>query len=149
MKMNEYKIQTLRVCEDPAPTLDSASVVLEAWKNHVTSAQWFDPMKEALVVFTLTTKLKCSGFNLISLGSINETVANPREIFRPAIMSASYAIILAHNHPSGDPAPSEADRRLTRRIVEAGEILRISMTDHVIIGSGETPHFSFREAGLI
>ena len=88
----------------------------------------------------------------ISHGSLNESVAHPREIFRPAITYAAYALILVHNHPSGDPAPSDADLRLTRRLNEAAELLQIRFLDHVIIGSadnGRRPYFSFREAGVI
>ncbi len=86
------------------------------------------------------------------IGSLNEAVAHPREIFRAAVVASAYGIILMHNHPSGDPAPSEADKRLTRRIKEAGELLRICLTDHVIAGTtegGRQPHFSFRENGMI
>ncbi len=88
----------------------------------------------------------------VSRGSLNESIAHPREIFRPAIAKGAYAIAVAHNHPSGDPQPSEADRRLTRRLAEAGTLLQIPLVDHVIIGSqrGDSPaYFSFREAGLI
>jgi len=88
----------------------------------------------------------------VSRGSLNESIAHPREIFRPAIAKGAYAIAVAHNHPSGDPQPSEADRRLTRRLAEAGTLLQIPLVDHVIIGAqrGDNPaYFSFREAGLI
>jgi len=88
----------------------------------------------------------------ISRGSLNESIAHPREIFRPAIAKGAYAVAVAHNHPSGDPQPSEADRRLTRRLAEAGTLLQIPLVDHVIIGAkrGEhSPYFSFREAGLL
>ncbi|HWY76729.1 MAG TPA: JAB domain-containing protein, partial [Verrucomicrobiae bacterium] len=88
----------------------------------------------------------------ITKGSINESLAYPRDIFRPVIGRSAYAFVLAHNHPSGDPAPSEADIRLTRRLGEGARILQINMVDHVIVGQSfdDRPgYFSFKEAGMI
>jgi DNA repair protein RadC len=85
-------------------------------------------------------------------GSLNESLAHPREIFRAAIVHSAYALVVAHNHPSGDPSPSEADIRLTRRLSEAARILQIQFVDHVIVGSmmqGKSPYFSFKEGGLL
>lgn len=86
------------------------------------------------------------------MGSLNESIAHPREIFRPAIAAAAYAVIVVHNHPSGDPAPSTADHSLTRRLADAAELLQIKLLDHVIIGApadGREPYFSFKEAGVL
>ncbi|MEI7962213.1 MAG: DNA repair protein RadC [Verrucomicrobiota bacterium] len=107
---------------------------------------------ELLKVLLLDTRHGLLEEREVSRGSLNESIAHPREIFRPAIAKGAYAIAVVHNHPSGDPQPSEADRRLTRRLVEAGTLLQIPLVDHVIIGAkrGELPpYFSFREAGLI
>ncbi|MDB6148819.1 MAG: repair protein RadC [Chthoniobacter sp.] len=108
--------------------------------------------RESLRVVLLDTKLQLLRVEEISLGSINESVAHPREIFRPALIHSAYALIVVHNHPSGDPAPSEADRRLTVRLSEAAQLLQIRFLDHVIIGTpdnGRTPWFSFRAAGIL
>ena len=107
---------------------------------------------ETLRVLLLDTRHGLLDDREVSRGSLNESIAHPREIFRPAIAAGAYAIAVAHNHPSGDPQPSEADRRLTRRLAEVGTLLQIPLVDHVIIGAkrGEqSPYFSFREAGLI
>ncbi len=107
---------------------------------------------ESLRVLLLDTRHGLLEESEVSRGSLNESIAHPREIFRPAIAKGAYAIAVAHNHPSGDPQPSEADRRLTRRLAEAGTLLQIPLVDHVIIGAkrGDSPaYFSFREAGLI
>jgi DNA repair protein RadC len=83
---------------------------------------------------------------------VSEAIAQPREIYRATILAGAYAHVLIHNQPSGDPAPSEADRRLTRKIHETGQIMEISLLDHVIVGVPEAdcaPYFSFREAGLL
>jgi len=88
----------------------------------------------------------------ISTGSVNETVAHPREILRPAVTHSAHAFILVHNHPSGDPTPSAADRQITRRISEAAAVFQIKFNDHIIIGhpqNGNAPYFSFREAGIL
>jgi DNA repair protein RadC len=70
----------------------------------------------------------------ITKGTLNDSLAHPREIFRAVISDSAYAFVLAHNHPNGDPAPSECDIRLTRRLAECAQILQINMLDHVIIG---------------
>ena len=108
--------------------------------------------RERLVALLLDTKNRLIRIENISVGSLNEVVAHPREILKPAVIHSAHGFILVHNHPSGDPQPSAADRQLTRRLNEAADTLRISLFDHVIIGQendrGE-PYFSFREAGLL
>lgn len=108
--------------------------------------------KESLRIILLDTRYHLLRIEEISLGSVNESIAHPREIFRPALIYSAYAIIVAHNHPSGDPSPSEADHRLTRRLAEAAQLLQINLLDHIIIGSPDnnrTPYFSFKEAGVL
>lgn len=88
----------------------------------------------------------------ISQGSLNESIAHPREIIRPALLASAYGIILVHNHPSGDPTPSQADKKLTTRINEACDLLQVHLVDHIIVGSASNHsagYFSFRESGLI
>ncbi len=108
--------------------------------------------KESLRVLLLNTRYRLIEAQEISLGSINESIAHPREVFRPALLASAYAIIVVHNHPSGDPTPSSTDHSLTRRLAEAAELLQIKLLDHVIIGSpadGRAPYFSFKEAGVL
>ena len=108
--------------------------------------------RESLRVVLLDTKLQHMRTEEVSHGSLNESTAHPREIFRPALIYAAYAIIVVHNHPSGDPAPSDADRRLTTRLAEVARLLQITLFDHVIIGTGDNgrrPYFSFREMGML
>ena len=88
----------------------------------------------------------------VTKGTVNESLAHPREIFKPAIVHSAYAFFVVHNHPSGDPSPSEADIRLTRRLSEGSRLLQIQMLDHVIVGTpaaGQPGYFSFKEAGVI
>lgn len=108
--------------------------------------------QESLRIVLLDTKLRLMRVEEVSLGTLNETSAHPREIFRPALIHAAYAIVVVHNHPSGDPTPSDADRRLTVRLCEIGRLMQITLLDHIIIGSsdgGRLPWFSFREVGAI
>jgi DNA repair protein RadC len=108
--------------------------------------------QEVLRVILLDTRYRHLSTVEITKGSINESLAYPRDIFRPVIGRSAYAFVLAHNHPSGDPAPSEADIRLTRRLGEGARILQINMVDHVIVGQSfdDRPgYFSFKEAGMI
>lgn len=107
---------------------------------------------EMIRVLMLDARLRFAAQRDISIGTVNETIAHPREIFAPVIRRSAYAMALVHNHPSGDPAPSEADRRLTRRLADAAALLQIRFLDHVIVGlaaPGRAPFFSFRAAGLL
>ncbi|MDQ2868800.1 MAG: DNA repair protein RadC [Verrucomicrobiota bacterium] len=108
--------------------------------------------KETLRVVLLDTRYRLLGTEEISLGSVNESIAHPREIFRPAFLMSAYAIIVVHNHPSGDPAPSASDHSLTRRLAEVAELTQIRLLDHVIIGApaeDRAAYFSFKEAGVL
>ena len=108
--------------------------------------------RESLRVVLLNTRFHLLRVEEVSLGSANESIAHPREVFRPAIIYSAYAVIVAHNHPSGDPSPSQADHSLTRRLREAAELLQIRLLDHIIIGApaeGRQPYFSFKEAGVL
>ena len=108
--------------------------------------------QESLRTLLLDTRYQLIRIEEISLGSLSESIAHPREIFRPAIIYSAYAMIVVHNHPSGDPSPSEADHRLTRRLAEAAQLLQINLLDHIVIGSpdnGRCPYFSFKEAGVL
>ena len=90
--------------------------------------------RENLIVLMLNSKNKVVGINTVSVGSLDGSPAHPREIFKPAILSNAARIILAHNHPSGDTTPSEADIGITNRINNAGKTLGIPMLDHIIVG---------------
>ena len=102
--------------------------------------------REHLVVIMLDTRNAVIGVNTVSVGSLNAGLVVPREIFKPAILSSAAAIVLAHNHPSGDPAPSPEDIRMTQVNCTLGKMLDIAVLDHVIIGDGSR-FYSLKEAG--
>ena len=105
--------------------------------------------QEAFTVITLNTKNRVIDRHLVTLGLINASLVDARSVFCPAILDRAAAVILAHNHPSGDCTPSAEDIRITRQLVEAGKILDVPVLDHVVIGRGERPFLSLREAGLV
>ena len=108
--------------------------------------------QEQVVVAVVDTRLRHIGTNVVSVGSVSESTAHPREILRPVITRGAHGFILIHNHPSGDPSPSRADEAVTRRLIEAASLMQVHFLDHVIIGRpqpGRAPYYSFREAGLV
>jgi DNA repair protein RadC len=108
--------------------------------------------KESLRVILLDTRYHLIRVEEVSIGSVNESIAHPRDVFRPAVVSSAYAVIVVHNHPSGDSSPSQTDHSLTRRLAEAAELLQIKLLDHIIIGAPTKEgagYFSFKEAGVL
>jgi DNA repair protein RadC len=92
--------------------------------------------REACAAAYLDTKHRVLGVELVSLGSIDHTFMAPRELFRGALLANASALIVAHSHPSGDPEPSEDDRTLTRRLVRAGELVGVTVLDHLVMAVG-------------
>ena len=148
-RLGHFRVQ--RVGERPPvdSKLDSPEAVVAAWHEHVAASPWYDPEKEHMIVFVLNTRYNLKGWSLVSIGTVNESLAHPREILRPVLVAAGFAFIIAHNHPSGDPSPSDTDRNLTKRVREGSALLNVRMLDHVVIGGGRASHFSFKEAGII
>lgn len=108
---------------------------------------------ESVRVMVLNSRREMIVVEEVTKGILNESLIHPREVYRHALTHQGFGIILAHNHPSGDPTPSVADHEMTRQILEAGKILGIPLLDHVIIGNSHLPqkssHFSFHDAGYI
>lgn len=103
--------------------------------------------REHFFTVLLNTKNHCLGIEEVSVGSLNSSIVHPREVFRAAIKRSAAALIIAHNHPSGDCTPSREDMEVTRRLTEAGRLLGIDVLDHVIFGDGVI--LSFKEKGLM
>lgn len=100
------------------------------------------------MVLLLDTQNQIIGIHTVTIGTLDAALVHPREIFKPAILANAASVILAHNHPSGDPTPSAEDRTVTRQVVAAGTTLGIEVLDHVIVGEPHRYH-SFRECGLM
>lgn len=103
--------------------------------------------REHFKAILLDPRNKVIGVNTVSIGSLNASLVHPREVFKPAILTNAASIILVHNHPSGNPEPSDADIEVTKQINEAGKILGIELLDHIIIGRGKYESLSDRISG--
>lgn len=103
--------------------------------------------KEHFLALYLNTRNQLLQKEFVSVGTLNASLVHPREVFEPALRLSAASVILVHNHPSGDPTPSEEDRRMTRRLVEAGELLGLEVLDHVVVSASR--HYSFQENGEI
>ena len=102
--------------------------------------------KEHFIALHLDGKNRIACLDRVSVGSLNQSIVHPRELFKTALLSSAAAILLIHNHPTGDPTPSSEDLEVTRRIKEAGDLLGIKVLDHIIIGDS---YLSYAEQGLI
>ncbi|MBJ6799752.1 JAB domain-containing protein [Geomonas propionica] len=105
-----------------------------------------EPREQFLALY-LDAKNRIICFDRVSIGSLNQTIVHPREVFQTAMLSSAAALLLIHNHPSGDPEPSPEDIGITKRLKECGDLLGINILDHVVIG--EDGYVSFVEHGLL
>ena len=113
----------------------------------VLEAELSELAYERFVALALNTKNHLTAVLPVSSGSLNASIVHPRELFQRAILANAASIIVCHNHPSGDPTPSPEDTALTRKLVEAGQLVDIPILDHVILGYGK--YSSFKEMGLL
>jgi len=103
--------------------------------------------KEHFIALYLNARNQLVYKETISMGTLNANLVHPREVFEPALKHSAAGIMVAHNHPSGDPKPSEDDLEITKRLVEAGKMMGVELLDHVIIATSN--HFSFKEERLM
>ena len=140
-----YELKVVRERRQGYGTLKrvrSAQDVYEAFRER------FEPLdREQFVVVLLDGKNRVLGFNVVSTGSLTAALVHPREVFKPAILANAAAVILVHNHPSGDPEPSAEDRAITDRLKHVGELLGIRVLDHLVVG--EARYISFAEQQLL
>jgi DNA repair protein RadC len=101
--------------------------------------------REHFLVLLLNARHEVMASETVSIGSLNASIVHPREVFKPAILASAASIVLVHNHPSGDPEPSEEDLSITKRLVEVGDLLGIGVLDHVLIASRGTVSFRARQ----
>ena len=129
------------------PILDTPEKIVALLREECRASQ-----VEVFLVILLNARRRLISVEKVSQGTVDATVAHAREVFRTAITSNASAIILAHNHPSGDPTPSDADIRVTRDLIRAGQVLHLEVLDHVIVGrpgvAGGREYVSLRELGL-
>lgn len=134
----EYKVTALRECPTPdaLQLCDTPDKAADYWKLHIATHPHFDPECECLAVLLLNTRRRIKGHQLVTIGTQDTLLVHSREVFRLAVTTAAHALIIMHCHPSGDSSPSQADINVTRDLVRAGQILKIEILDHVIVGAG-------------
>jgi len=137
----ELSKRALEVNDTNLPTIESTKDAIA----QLTDLQ--NLKKEHFITLYINARHKLIHKELISVGTLTANLVHPREVFEPAMVRAAIEIIVAHNHPSGDPAPSSADLEITKRLVEAGKILGIKVLNHIIITKEH--YFSFQDKGLI
>jgi len=137
----EFKVVALRDCPVPEQMkiCEEPQQVADYWRMHIATHQYFNPDCECFVVLLLNTRRRVKGHHLVSIGTMDTILVHPREVFSVAVAMKAAFIVLIHNHPSGDPTPSEADIKVTRDLIRAGQLMKIEITDHVIMGN---PNFS-------
>jgi DNA repair protein RadC len=143
----EYRVVALRDCPTPESMqlCDTPEKVVEYWRLHIATSPYLNPECECFVVLLVNTRRRVKGHHLVSIGLLDTILVHPREVFRAAIIANAAAVVLAHNHPSGEAAPSEADIKVTRDLIRAGQLLKIEVLDHVIVGVNQ--HVSLRTLG--
>lgn len=133
----EFKLVALRECATAKLTCDTPEIVDTYWREQITQHPAYNPMVENFFVIFVNTRRRVIGHMHVSTGTLDTILVHPREVFRGAIIANAAAIIVGHNHPSGDSSPSEADIKVTRDLIRAGQLLKIEVLDHVINGSKE------------
>ena len=136
----EYKLTALRDCPLPEELAECNCPKKAAayWRQHIVNHPGYNPDAECLAVLLLNTRKRVKGHLIVSTGTLDTLLVHPREVFRAAIIAAAAGVVIMHNHPSGDPIPSEADVRFTHDLIRAGQLLKIPIVDHVVVGAGES-----------
>ena len=145
----EFKVMSLRECPIPSEMLvcETPRQVVDYWRLHIATAPHFNPECECMAVLMLNTRKRVKGHQLLSIGTMDTILVHPREVFRCAIIAAAAVIVVIHNHPSGEATPSDADIKVTRDLIRAGQLLKIELIDHVVVGNQN--HSSLRELGYM
>jgi DNA repair protein RadC len=149
MPINSINIYTLKQVRAKRRRYDLEGCRITCPLACYTTLQFILDLKsepvEKFGIIALNTKRDINGVHIICIGSLNHTIIQPREVFMAAMMNNASAIIAFHNHPSGDPSPSNDDIQLTQRLKEAGNILGIPLIDHMITGNEK--YISLKEIG--
>lgn len=142
-RVNIVRIQMVKEASllYPARRVRMARDVVELFREFLQETD-----REQFFLLCLNTKNEPTAIHMVSIGSLDTSLVHPREVFKAAILANSASVIVAHNHPSGDPTPSREDICVTRNLQKAGELLGITVLDHIIVGS-EGAYYSLKERG--
>lgn len=139
--------ETFKVEEEVSHYLRAGSRFTAPSQIYETFKFLMTETKEYFMTMHLDGKNRVVCMDMVSIGSLNQSIVHPREVFKTACLSNAASLILVHQHPSGDATPSREDLEITRRLKEAGELMGIKVLDHIIVGDGE--YVSFVERGLL
>jgi len=134
-------LRTSKLTQQPRRPVITMGDVLEVARPAIAHFS-----KEALLVILRDVKCRLIHHEVISIGTLHEVLVHPREVFQPAVHHQAHSLVVCHNHPSGDPTPSEPDIALTKQLVECSKIMGISLVDHLIICKDQ--HSSLRQLGI-
>ena len=146
--MYRIPIYQVKLVRDGSQAAERKKVDSPSTAAHVLQQYLDGADREHFVVLLLDTQNQIIGIHTVTVGTLDASLIHPREVFKSAILANAASIILAHDHPSGDPTPSAEDRSVTRLLTEAGVTMGIEVLDHVIVGDGFRYH-SFRESGTM
>lgn len=146
-EQNELKVVSIRLVEEPPlfskKVISSPYDVLDVLAEELKK---YD--RELFCVLNLRSKNQVINMNIVSMGTLNNALIHPREVFKSAILSNASSIMLLHNHPSGDCKPSDEDIKITKELIESGKCLEIPVIDHIIVGE-QQKYFSFYEHEIL
>ena len=152
-KPRSIKLKTIKAVYQTLTVNDTITDYLKPHTRYTSSSQVFDTFsflrdetKEYFIALHLDGKNRVVCIDMVSTGSLNQSIVHPRELFKTTLLSSAAAVILIHNHPTGDPTPSTEDLTITRRLMEAGDMIGIKILDHIVIGD---TYYSFAERGHI
>ena len=146
--MYRIPIYQVRLVRDGSQRAERKKVNAPATAAEVLHEYLAGADREHFVVLLLDTQNQIIGIHTVSVGTLDASLVHPREVLKPAILANAASIVLAHNHPSGDPSPSPEDRTVTRQLRDAGGVLGIEVHDHIVLGDAPR-YFSFAEAGAL
>lgn len=145
-----YECKVVRLRECPLPRrlhlIEKPKQAADYWRTVIVNHPAYSAEIECLAVVMVNTRLRAIGHYVVSMGTIDTLLVHPREVYRIAVMLGAASVVLMHNHPSGDPRPSEADLSATKDLSRCGRLLKVDLLDHVIIGAGRR-HVSLRDLG--
>jgi len=145
--MKHIPLVSLRLVRERSVPYESRTLKNSAAIFDLFRAMVQDLDREAVWLACLDTKNRLACLSQVSVGSLDSSLVHPREVMKTALLASASAIVLVHNHPSGDPTPSREDEAITQRIKGAADLLGVRFLDHVIIGDGD--YFSFTDQGRL
>ena len=132
---SEFRLVPLRDARSTADTYDTPDRIWEYVQANIEGSPQADPTHEQFVVIMMNARRRITGHIFLSTGTQDTLLVHPADVFRAAIVAGAHVIVCVHNHPSGDPSPSEADVKVTRDFIRGGKLLKVEVRDHIVFGN--------------